>query len=526
MGRRFLTAGLVALLAVLTATCSCSEAANRVRYPVVAGQFYTGDAERLAEQVDRFLAAGAGKAKGLEGKPIALIAPHAGYAYSGRCAGVAYAPVKGKDYKRVIVLAVNHRGPRFTGGSILRVDAYKTPLGEIPLDRDACHLLLKHKLFVTRPEMHRREHSLEVELPFLQRALGAFKLVPVVVGNGDTDDFAAMAAELGKVTDDATLVVASSDFTHYGRAFGYSPFASKVRQNIERLDKGAIAFAEKGDMKGWWHYIRQNRATICGRCPVAVMLAMLPENAKGKLLEYYTSGDATNTYTHSVSYAAVVFTAEKAWGKPEAGIPAAPSAAHPSEGAKAEDPSTDVGVSEAGQKKLVEIARKTLVEVTQGRPVPSLKMSDEELQAKHGVFVTLHKQGKLRGCIGNFRPTTPLYQTVAAQTQMSALKDRRFRPVTAGEVTDIDIEISVLLPERKIDDPLGWEFGKHGIIVRRGYRSATFLPQVAEHFESKERMLCACCQKAGLPMYIWRDPGTKVYVYRAQVFGEKSLGDE
>ncbi|MFW6162804.1 MAG: AMMECR1 domain-containing protein, partial [Planctomycetota bacterium] len=93
-------------------------------------------------------------------------------------------------------------------------------------------------------------------------------------------------------------------------------------------------------------------------------------------------------------------------------------------------------------------------------------------------------------------------------------------------VEDIDIEISVLLPEKKIDDPLDWEFGKHGIIVRRGYRSATFLPQVARHFKTRKQMLCACCRKAGLPMYIWRDPGTTVYVYRAQVFGEKTLGDE
>jgi hypothetical protein len=140
--------------------------------------------------------------------------------------------------------------------------------------------------------------------------------------------------------------------------------------------------------------------------------------------------------------------------------------------------------------------------------------------------VTLHKQGKLRGCIGNFRPDTPLYQTVAVQTRLSALKDHRFKPVTPSEVKGIDIEISVLLPERRIATPLAWEFGQHGIIVRRGYRSATFLPQVAEHFATKEQMLSACCRKAGLPLSIWRDPGTAVFVYRAQVFGEKDLEDK
>ena len=514
--------GLIVLVATLAAS-SCGEAASRVRYPVVAGQFYTEDAQRLAEQVDHFLKVGAEKAKGVEGKPVGLIAPHAGYAYSGRCAGVAYAAVKGKSYKRVIVLAVNHRGPRFTGGSILKVDAYKTPLGDVPLDRDACRQLLASKLFDSRPPVHRQEHSLEVQLPFLQRALGDFLLVPIVVGGGDEETFRALAAELRKVTDDQTLVVASSDFTHYGRAFGYVPFTSGIRQNLERLDKGAIAFAEKADMAGWWQYIKAKRATICGRCTVATLLAMLPEKAQGKLLNYYTSGDATGDYSHSVSYAAVVLTAPGGWGKAAADIPAAAAEPAALEPEKDVDASTGVGVSKAGQKKLVEIARKTLVEVTQGKPVPKLKLSDKDLQGKFGVFVTLYRDGKLRGCIGNFRPETPLYETVADQTRLSALKDRRFTPVQASEVKDIDIEISVLLPEKRIGEPLAWELGKHGIIVRRGSRSATFLPQVAEHFTTKEEMLSACCRKAGLPTSIWRDPATAVYAYRAQVFGEKDL---
>ena len=526
MARLHAALGPLGLAGILVTACSCGEAANRVRYPVVAGQFYTGDAGRLAEQVDHFLKVGAPKAKGLEGKAIALIAPHAGYAYSGRCAGVAYAAVKGKSFQRVIVLAVNHRGPRFRGGSILQVDAYKTPLGDVPLDKDACRLLLESELFASRPLVHRREHSLEVQLPFLQRAVGEFRLVPIVVGEGDEATFTAMAAELAKVTDDRTLVVGSCDFTHYGRGFGFAPFTSKVRENIEQLDKGAIAFAEKRDMAGWWGYIQRKRATICGRCTVAVLLAMLPEKATGKLLNYYTSGDATADYRHSVSYAAVVFTAPEGWGKAGVDVPAAaaePAAAEPE---RTEDASTDLGVSKDGQRKLLAVARKTLVEVTQGKPVPKLELGDKEVQGKFGVFVTLHKDGKLRGCIGNFRPDTPLYRTIAAQTRLSALKDRRFTPVQASEVKGIDIEISILLPEKKIGDPLGWELGKHGIIVRRGYRSATFLPQVAEHFTTKEEMLSACCRKAGLPTSIWRDPATAVYTYRAQVFGEKSLEDE
>jgi len=519
-------AAVAAVVLCLAAACSCGEGGGRrVRYPVFAGQWYTGDPTRLREQMDHFLAAGASKAK-VSGKPIALIAPHAGYAYSGRCAGVAFATVKGQSYKRVVVLAVNHRGPAFRGGSILKVDAYKTPLGEIPLDRKACALLLRSKHFASRPSAHRQEHSLEVELPFLQVALGSFHLVPVVVGQLSSEDFAPMAAELGKVVDDDTLVVVSCDFTHYGQGFRYTPFRSDVRKNIEKLDRGAVDFIAKGDAQGFWGYVRRTGATICGRCPVAVLLTLLPEKATGQLLNYYTSGDATGDYRQSVSYAAIAFTAPGQWGKPKADLSAADAtpatkAPEPHEPAKAPDPPSDAGVSAAGQKKLLEIARNSLVAVTAGKPMPELELDEPELQGKYGVFVTLYKQGKLRGCIGNFRPQTPLYRTVAAQTQMSARRDHRFRPVQASEVKEIDIEISVLLPEKRIDAPLAWEFGKHGIIVRRGRRQATFLPQVADHFDSKEQMLSACCRKAGLPMYIWRDPATTVLVYRAQVFGEK-----
>ena len=499
---------MAAVVGAMAAALSCEAAEERVRGPVVAGAFYPADAAALQKAVDGFLDEGAKKLK-LEGKPIALIAPHAGYTYSGRCAGVAYAAVKGKAYKRVIVLAVNHRGMPFQGGSILNVDAYKTPLGTVPVDRDACGLLRKSSLFTSVPSAHRQEHSLEVQLPFLQRAVGSFQLVPIVVGAVDGGDAAAMAAEFRKVIDADTLVVASSDFTHYGANFRFTPFADHVRENIEKLDKGAAEFIVKRDGPGFTSYVERTGATICGRCPIRILLQLLPEKAKGELVEYYASGDENRDYRHSVSYAGIVFTSAEGWGKPDE--KAADAAA------------TDADISVAGQRKLLDIARKTVVAVTAGKPIPDLNFDDAELQSRHGVFVTLHKKGQLRGCIGNFRPTTPLYRTVAVQARMSALEDRRFSPVKPDEVPDLDIEISVLMPEKPIKNPLDWEFGKHGIIVRRDWQQATFLPQVAESFETKEQMLCACCRKAGMMSYAWRDAGTKVLIYRAQVFGEKQM---
>ena len=503
-------------LAALVALSSCEAGKADVREPVVAGMFYPRDADALKEAVDKHLAAAAKGAK-VEGHPVALIAPHAGYSYSGKCAGFAYATVKGRTYRRVVVLAVNHRGGWFRGASILDVGAYRTPLGKVPVDRAACRLLLKHRLFVTRPSAHRREHSLEVQLPFLQRAVGSFKLVPIVIGHLTVDEFATVADELRKVVDDETLVVASSDFTHYGRAFDHTPFRTNIRENIEKQDMGAVEQILKLDGKGFWDYVQEKRATICGRYPVSVLLHLLPRGAKGKLLNYYASGDADKDYRHSVSYAAIVFTSAAKWGK----APSQDAAKATPEDDK--ETRSEGAISRAGERKLLTIARRTLAAVASARGIPKLEADDAELQGKQGVFVTLHKRGKLRGCIGNFRPTTPLCRTVAVQTRMSALEDRRFRPVLPSEVKEIDIEISVLLPAKAIGDPLAWELGKHGIIVRRGFRQATYLPQVAEHFPNKEKMLSYCCRKAGLPTSSWRDKGTTVLIYEAQVFGEKDL---
>jgi AmmeMemoRadiSam system protein A len=311
--------------------------------------------------------------------------------------------------------------------------------------------------------------------------------------------------------------VASCDFTHHGPRFGYTKFRTDVRKGVEELDRGAIDLILKRDGPGFWKYVRSTGATICGRCPVRILLHLLPDDAKGELVNYYTSGDVTGDHRESVSYAAIVFTAKGQWGKAAEAKPEATDA----------EPESTAGISEAGQKRLLEIARKSLEAVTAGKPVPEFELSDPELQGHYGVFVTLMKGGRLRGCIGNFRPPTPVYRTVAAQARESALKDPRFRPVTQDEVKDISIEISVLLPPKVIKDPLDWELGKHGILIQRVYRgrfhSGTYLPQVAEHFKTKEEMLSSCCaSKARLPANAWRDPQTTVKVYEARVFGEES----
>ncbi len=515
LGTRLRLVLCVGGLTLWSSTAWCGEAWK----PSLAGSWYPGNPEELKKTVDDFLAEGAKKAKVVEGRPIAIIVPHAGYRFSGRCAGAAFAAVKGKQYRRVLVLAFSHRGIPMRGVSVLDVTAFATPIGDIPVDRAACASLLRNPRFENVPEAYEGENSLELQLPFLRHALASFQLVPVILGGLAEADFAPIADALRRVIDDETLVVVSTDFTHYGRGYGHVPFTTNIRENLEKQDRGAMEFIFKRDPEGFTKYLRETGATICGHSAVRMLLHLLPEKAEGKLLDYYTSGDDTANYQQCVCYAAIAFSAPARWGAPAA-------KATEDKGAKPPAEAADVNISEAGQKKLLEIARKTLVAVTAGKAVPEFKLDDPELQTRNGVFVTLYKKGELRGCIGNFAPETPLYETVADRTRHSALRDPRFAPVQPDEVKDIDIEISVLMPEKAIKDPLDWEFGKHGIIVRRGFQQATFLPQVAEQFKCKEDMLSACCRKAGMLSSMWRDPGTTVLIYRAQVFGEKPAAKE
>ncbi len=185
--------------------------------------------------------------------------------------------------------------------------------------------------------------------------------------------------------------------------------------------------------------------------------------------------------------------------------------------------SSDQPLSEAGQRELLKIARSVIEAAARGLPDPDCRPAGlPELEQPLGAFVTLHKHGQLRGCIGCFLPDKPVWQVVAEMARSSAMNDPRFAPLAEKELPHVRIEISVLSPLVRTNDPLSLELGVHGIYIKRGWRSGTFLPQVAtEYHMSKEEFLSACCaHKAGLPPDAWKDPDTEVYLYTAQVFGE------
>lgn len=276
-----------------------------VREPAVAGAFYPARKSALEADVKKLLAGV--PAEKVDGRIVGLLSPHAGYAYSGKTAAYGYRLLEGKGFTRVVVLAPAHYAG-FRGASIPDVGAYRTPLGLVPLDMDACRELLGHELYTSRADAHSREHSLEVQLPFLQEALGEFTLVPIVVGQVGGDDYKKLAAPLRKLLDEKTILIVSTDFTHYGRRFGYVPFTENVRENLEKLDGGAIGEIENMDARGFLSYQEKTGATICGRCPVGVFLTALPTDARATLLKYETSGDVTGDYSSSVSYVSMVIT--------------------------------------------------------------------------------------------------------------------------------------------------------------------------------------------------------------------------
>jgi len=501
---RFAAAGALALL---FSVAYGADFEGRVRPSALAGTWYPAETGALRAAVDKYLRDA--PAPKLAGPVVALVVPHAGYRYSGPVAASAYRAVGPGVFDRVIVIGPSHYGA-FRGFSVMDVDAFATPLGNVPLDQAACAALRRHPLHSAQEAAQRQEHSLEIQLPFLQRTLRNFKLVPVLVGQLGPGDEAAIADALRPWLSARTLVVVSSDFTHYGPRFDYVPFGDQVKENLRKLDMGAVELILKKDAAGFASYVERTRATICGRHPICILLRLLPEHARGTLLKYDTSGNRTGDWTNSVSYVALAFAGRG---------------------------SSTGGLSLKERKTLLQIARTTLNTFAKTGRVPAnfdeIYPITPRLRAPGAVFVTLTKGGKLRGCIGRIpfpevaAKLPPLYESVRLITVESAARDSRFPPVTAGEVEQISISISVLSRPIEVKGPEGFRVGEHGIVIRRGARQAVFLPQVAvEQGWDREQTLSQLCLKAGLPPDDWKKPGMKFFVFTAEVFDESLLHEE
>ena len=243
------------------------------------------------------------------GAPVrALIEPHAGFMYSGAVAAHGFRHVQGQAYSRVILLGPSHYAS-FRGAALPPADAYRTPLGDVPLDLDSLRALAKVPGFATIGQPFEREHCLEAEIPFLQRCLApGWRLLPVLIGSGISGSSAQTVADgVRPYLDAETLIVVSSDFTHFGGGFGYVPFDRDIPDRIRELDLGAVDYISAGDFMGFKSYLDRTQATICGRDAIDVLLRLLPRAARGSLVAYDASGHMTGDWGHTVSYAAIVF---------------------------------------------------------------------------------------------------------------------------------------------------------------------------------------------------------------------------
>jgi AmmeMemoRadiSam system protein B/AmmeMemoRadiSam system protein A len=474
--------------------------ARLVRPPVVAGQFYPGEAATLARDVERFLEQA--DMSEVPGRIVGLVAPHAGYVYSGGVAAHAYRLLERNQFDVVVVLAPSHRVP-FSGASVFLGDAYQTPLGLVPVDTELSRQLADASpLLSYRPDAHRYEHSLEVQLPFLQKTLGAFTLVAVVMGRSDASQCESIASVLADLlVGREALVVASTDLSHY-----------HPQREAVALDHVVLRHVEEFDPEGLLEDVRRGECEACGAIPLATaMMACRRLGATGAMvLKYATSGDVTGDHSAVVGYmAAALYAREDAAGAVESG-------GNP--GGHEEWPP----LPPEAQRELLRMAREAIAGYAESGSIPRFEPALDELRSKRGVFVTLTEHGRLRGCIGHHEPDTPLYRLVPEMAVAAGFRDPRFPPLTLGELARIHIKISAYLtPVYEIASPAEYELGQHGIILEKGARAATFLPEVpTEQGWDRETTFEHLCAKAGLPQGAWRE-GSRFHVYKTQVFEEE-----
>lgn len=469
----------------------------------IAGTWYSAEKEALAKQVEDVF-------KGAEAKPekdiIALILPHAGYQYSGSTAAAGLRRLENR-YKRVIVIGPSHRIGMEEMLCVARAAQIETPLGKIPQDLAFINKLLKYPIFQQFPDVIQNEHSTQIELPLLQKQLGSFDVVLIVAGQCSQETIKRGAEILKGLVDEDTLVVVSSDFTHYGQSYRYVPFKDNIPEKLKELDMGAYKKIEALDSSGFLRYIGDTGDTICGYVPIAILLSMADKGTKVELVKYATSGSMSGDFSQSVSYCAIAM--KGAWRQV----------------AQAQQQPASGKLSEEDKKVLLKLARKTIEYCLRKRAVPEANelgvAVSEAMKQPRAAFVTLTKNKMLRGCIGDIFPRQPLYKSVMANAINAAINDTRFKSMEISECNDISIEISALTVPEPVKSAKDIRIGIDGVILSKSGRTAVFLPQVAvEQHWGLEEMLSNLSEKAGLAADAWKE-GAKFLVFQAEVFGEK-----
>jgi AmmeMemoRadiSam system protein B/AmmeMemoRadiSam system protein A len=474
-----------------TPTAQAIVVSEKIRPAAVAGTFYPDDPADAQALLDRFLA----PVQPLDGTPIALIVPHAGWVYSGHVAAYAFKQIEGLSYDAIVIVAPNHTDPAFDAISVYSQGAFETPFGAVRIDEPlAAEILSANERFVFDAKVHEREHSIEVQLPFLQRVCPDCAFVPILIGQPTSENIEALSEALVDVLrDKRALVIASSDLSHYPKYDDALKVDSTSLVAMETMDDEMVSAVMKAQMA---HGIPGLVTCACGEGPIVV--AMRVAKALGadhvQVLRYANSGDVGGDRSRVVGYGAVMFWR---WQAPE--------------------------VSHSMRNELLTIARASLEEHFATGEQSDLDLpSDPVLRRRLGAFVTLTLEGELRGCIGRMHRDTPLFQMVAQAVVDAAVHDPRFPPLPADQLEEVEIEISVLSPLKRVFDVHDENeivVGRHGLLLLYGQEKGVLLPQVpvAQGWD-RSQYLQEICFKAGLPADCWEQ--ATLYTFTADVFSE------
>ena len=489
---------LLLLLLLFVSVCN-SQNRSEDRQPAVAGQFYPDRPDELKQMLNQLFS----KAVAHKNLPdvVAIIVPHAGYVFSGEVAASGFNQIDtDKVYDNVFVLGPSHH-IGFEGAAVYCSGNFITPLGTVEVNRELGEeLTKKNPMFTRRTDAHAYEHSVEVEIPFLQHQLRKhFRIVPIVLGANRPETCRKIGETLRPFLNEKNLFVISTDFSHYP---SYEDAVTVDKATADAIVSNSPDNLMKAMRKSEQSGTSNLATSLCGVSGVLTLLYMTSPSTDVTYhpIQYKNSGDVpVGDKERVVGYYAIAVTKQ------------------------AKPVKTSFGLDTKEKTALLAIARRTVEGYVRTHSVPEVDPTTlgNALKTSCGAFVTLNKRGMLRGCIGRFDASEPLYKVVQEMAVASATQDYRFEPVDKAELKDLEIEISVLTPMRKISSIDEFQLGKHGIYIRKGSRSGTFLPQVAQETGwTKEEFLGHCAQdKAGIGWEGWKN--AELYVYEALVFGEK-----
>ncbi|MFC2123488.1 AmmeMemoRadiSam system protein B [Bacteroidota bacterium] len=486
--------------------CSCSGQTKKQeirkidRKPAVAGSFYPDNKSELQNMIAGYFNA---SEKVLAQQPLAVIVPHAGYVFSGGVAAAAYKQIdRQKQFEHVFIIGSSHT-MHFEGASVYTKGDFATPAGTVPIDPLAASLAEKYDFITTDSRPHQNEHSLETQLPFLQYWLKKpFTIIPIIIGSGTRKISRQLAQALKPYFNENNLFIISTDFSHYPTyseaTVSDQSMADAILSNSSRK---FLDTKEQVENKG----VPNLLTAACGWTSILTLLDItekIPGISYKKIL-YRNSGDSQHGERNRVVGYHAICAIDDTKSRSD----------------------SEFKLSRSSKIHLLQIARNTIEGQLANNSIPAIDETTvaDDLRVQAGAFVTLKMEGKLRGCIGRLKPQKLLYQTVQTMAISAAVQDHRFAPVKSDEIPDLEIEISVLTPLKKIKSIDEIEMGKHGIYIVKGNRKGTYLPQVATETKwSKEEFLGHCAnEKAQIGWEGWKE--ADIYVYEAIIFSENDF---